>query len=115
VISQRTVVWFLLMLGFSADMEYDRWETNRPCREWKAVHPGVNPKNDVEEDYLLPNGTHVVSFNPCNIVLWQSMPLWVKLCALGWVVSSIGFVRSLSIDIHRWFIHRRSGTGKDDV
>lgn len=107
MISRRTIVWFLLLLGFSAGIEYDQWEVDRPCREWKAAHPGVDPKTDADKDELLPDGTHEMSFNPCNVTLWRSMPLWMRCCALGCLVSLIEFVHALSVDTFRWSIRRR--------
>jgi hypothetical protein len=103
-----TIIWFVLLLGFSAGLKYDAYQEDKPCRDWKAAHPGVDPKTDVGRDIVLPDGTHEISFNVCNVV-WRSMPVWVKLCALGWLVSLIGFLRSLSIDVYRWFLQRKFG------
>jgi hypothetical protein len=48
VISWRTIVWFVLLLGFSAGLKYDAYQEDKPCRDWKAAHPGIDPKTDVE-------------------------------------------------------------------
>jgi hypothetical protein len=66
VISPRTIIWFVLLLGFSAGLKYDAYQEDKPCRDWKAAHPGVDPKTDVGRDIELPDGTHEVSFNVCN-------------------------------------------------
>jgi hypothetical protein len=112
VISRRTIIWFVLLLGFSAGLKYDAYQEDKPCRDWKAAHPGVDPKTDVGSDIALPDGMHEVSlFNSCTVVLWRSMPVWVKLCTLGWLVALIGFLRALSIDVYRWVMRRKLGRG----
>jgi hypothetical protein len=108
VISRRTLIWFALLLVFTAGLQYDKYQTERPCREWKAAHPGVDPKTDVEKEIVLPDGTLEVSFNLCNVQLWSNQPIWVKLCVLGWLVSLIGFIQSLVRDIYRWVVMRRT-------
>jgi hypothetical protein len=111
VISRVTVIWLVLLLGFSAALWYDGYQQAGPCRQWKAAHPGVDPnslKDTVEEE---PDGTYTMSFNPCTVVVWRSMPFWVKLCAIGWLVSLIGFLRSFVRDVVRYLRARRHTLG----
>jgi hypothetical protein len=113
VISKRTLIWFVLLLGFTAGLKSDAYQEDKPCRDWKAAHPGVDPKTDIGRDVVLPDGTHEVSFNGCNVVSWRSMPIWVKLWVLGWLVSLVGFLRALSIDVYRRCMRRKLGRGLD--
>ena len=106
MISRATVVWLVLLLGFSAALWYDGYQQGAPCRQWKAAHPGVDPrKAEVMQEGPDPGFSE--SFNPCTVVEWRSLPLWVKLCAIGWLISLIGFLQNLVRDIVRYW--RRSG------
>ena len=105
MISRTTVVWFVLLLGFSAALWYDGYRQAAPCRQWKATHPGVDPR----KPELIQEGPDRGEwfFNPCTVVVWGSSPLWVKLCTIGWLVSLIGFLQNLVRDIVRYW--RRNG------
>jgi hypothetical protein len=47
------------------------------------------------------------SFTPCYV--WQSMTIWDELCAIAWLITLVGFLRSLAIDIYRWLIAKKAG------
>jgi hypothetical protein len=57
-----------------------------------------------------PDESFTASFNPCTVGMWNSMLLWVKLCALGWLTSMVGFVVSFVKDVLLYVRVRRRGT-----
>ena len=87
MISPTTIVWLGLLLLLTLIFAGVQWAWSRPCREWKAAHPGVHAAYDDTAAWREPDGAYVAAINPCTTWLWQSLPLPVKLCALGWVVS----------------------------
>ena len=111
MISRATVVWFVLFVLSTLLLLGMQWEWSRPCREWKAAHPNIHAAYDDTAGWREPDGTYVAAINPCTTWLWQSLPLPVKLCSLGWLVSLIGFLRSFVGDIVRYRRNRRRELG----
>jgi hypothetical protein len=109
VISRRTIVWFGLFVASTLVIGCVQWVWGRPCREWKAAHHDVHAAYDDTAAWREPDGTYVAAINPCTTWLWQGLSPWLKVCALAWLVSLIGFLRSLSIDVYRWFLQRKFG------
>jgi hypothetical protein len=105
LISRRTIIWFVLLLLFSSALAVRAYQYGRPCREWTAAHPGQD-SHSIEQSKS-PVGGDEVSFSPCG--MWQNMPIWDELCAIAWLISLVGSVRSLAIDIYRWIIAKKSG------
>lgn len=103
VISRRTIVWFVLLLCFTGGIELDRWQQNAPCREWKKAHHELSQVAVFAVVHAQDEGGDDTAFGPCNVMVWRSMPLWVQLCGLGWLVSAIGFLTSLGCDLWRWW------------
>ena len=102
-------MWFVFLLGFTAALEVRHYQEQRPCREWKTSHPGRDSQDILQERQS--DGSYAeVGFNPCTVVMWESMPIWVKVCSLGWLISCIGFICSLIQDIFRWIMARRSSS-----
>jgi hypothetical protein len=99
VISRRTIFWFVLLLLSSAALWVHNYQESRPCREWKKAHLNAQPtaENTNEGE---------VSFSPCD-VMWESMPLWVRVCALTWLISFVAFIKCLVVDLYRWFSLQR--------
>jgi hypothetical protein len=105
MISKQTIVWFVLLLGFTSALEHRQWQWDRPCREWKATHPRVNPKTAHAEN-VGPDPGFTEEFNPCTMIWWEEMPLWVRLCSLGWLVSAVAFSVCLVQDVWWWWKRR---------
>ena len=99
MISRRTLIWFVLLLLSSAALWLHNYQEGKPCREWKKAHvnapPTVESTNEAD-----------VSFSPCD-VMWKSMPLWVKICTLTWLISFVAFIKCLVVDLYRWFLAQR--------
>jgi hypothetical protein len=100
--ARRTIVWFGLLILTTLTLVGVQWVWSRPCREWKAAHPDVRAAYDDTASWREPDGTYVAAINPCTTWLWRSLPLPVKLCSLGWLVSLIGFLRSLAGNFVRY-------------
>ena len=105
MISRRTIIWFVLLLLFSSALWVRAYQYELPCREWTAAHPGQD-SHSIEKNKS-PTGEDEVSFSPCG--LWENMPIWDELCAIAWLISLVGFLRSLAIDIYRWLIAKKAG------
>lgn len=101
-ISRKTIVWFLLLLSFTAALSVYGYREGTPCRAWKAAHPGQDPQGQTSKE---TGEQIVVSFNPCT--LWSSPPAGQQPCALGWLISLIGFFGSLGGDVIRFGKMRR--------
>lgn len=99
MISRRTILWFVLLLLSSAALWLHNYQEAKPCREWKKTHlnarPMVESTNEAE-----------VSFSPCDL-MWESMPLWVKVSALTWLISFVAFIKCLVGDLYRWFLAQK--------
>ena len=101
MISRGTIVWFVLLMGFTAGLELREHQLQAPCR---ATNARAASYRAVAQD-AAPGEN---SFNLCG-GMWESMPLWVKFCALGWLVSATGFVVNLIRDLRRWIGGRLNG------
>jgi hypothetical protein len=106
MISRATITWFLLLAGFTAALAFSIYEEEAPCREWRKTHPSTSHRQapvldrypvllDVQET------GETFSLSPCD--MWSEQPLEDKLFAVGWLISLVGFLRSLSQDLWRWF------------
>jgi hypothetical protein len=104
MISRRTIIWFALLAVFTSALEVRNYQEQRPCREWKAAHRNQDAK---QANALAagPDESVAADFNPCTL-MWEAMPVWVKLCAIGWLVSAVGFIVSFIRDVWRW-VRRR--------
>jgi len=89
MISRKTIIWFLLLLMFTAALEF----------HWRAIEQKSLFK-PVAVQEILGN-----SFDLCHD-MWERMPIWVELCTLGWLVSLINFVANVFRDIRRWLLRR---------
>ena len=61
MLSRGTIIWFLLLCVFSVPFGYAGYLYGKPCRDWKATHPGVDP-------YAHEDGDPEVSFNACTVI-----------------------------------------------
>lgn len=93
--SRRTGIWLLLLLLFSALLILHEYQNG--CPPWRpAFVPGP------------PNADGTIAFNPCTMM--ESMPVWVKISALGWLTAFISFLWNLVLDLARWLRRRKSRT-----
>jgi hypothetical protein len=111
VISRATVVWFGLFALLTLLLLGVQWAWSRPCRESKTAHTGAYAAYDDTAAWREPDGIYVAAINLCTTWLWRSLPLPVKLYALVWLVSLIGFLRSFVVDIVRRWRKRRHELG----
>ena len=104
MISRATIIWFILLVAFTGALEIHNYEEQQPCRAWKAAHATQDPKQ-ASALTVGPDESFAADFNPCT-VMWEAMPLWVKLCSIGWLISVVGFVVNFIRDVLIW-IRRR--------
>jgi hypothetical protein len=104
VISRRTIIWFALLLLFSAVLWVRESQEGSPCREGTAAHRGQDSHSIKQKQSSVVSDE--ATFSPCYI--WQSMPIWAEFCAIAWLISLVGFLRSLAIDIYRWIIAKKA-------
>jgi hypothetical protein len=72
---ERNNIWFVLLLGFTAGLEIHAYPRVHASDQWKAAHPGIDPRSQ-EGEHKLPDGTYQVSFTPCTYFI-ESLPVWV--------------------------------------
>jgi hypothetical protein len=99
VISQRTIIWFVLLVLSSAALWLHTYQEGKPCREWKKTRLNASTAagtGDAAE----------ASFTPCDL-MWGTLPLWVRVCAVTWLISLVAFIKCLLVDLYRWFSMRR--------
>jgi len=96
MISKRTIVWFVLLVGFSASLAYHR---HTFCNDvMSRPVPAVSvPDNS--------GAAPAVGFD-CHQMM-ETLPIWVDICSLGWLVSVTAFLRCLYFDLRDWTAARR--------
>lgn len=67
MLSRATIIWLVLLLGFTAALAWQNYEHGQPCRAWKAAHPGQEPwaSQKIETG---SDGSLEFAFNPCTVI-----------------------------------------------
>lgn len=102
MIWRPTFIWFVALLSFVLAIEVQAWSDRQPCERWKAAQ-ALHPDSG--------NGTvdrAAVGFGPCSLL--SNPGALPGVCALGGLVSLIGFAVCLEGDIRRWIVSRRTVT-----
>lgn len=102
MIWRPSIIWFAALLSFVLALAVQAWSDRQPCERWKAAR-ALHPDSS--------NGAGdpaAVGFEPCNLLVNDgALP---GVCALGGLVSVIGFAICLESDIRRWIVSRRGQT-----
>ena len=113
-ISKRTIVWLVSFMLFSAVAGVDAYKVEKPCREYRASHPGFDPKTDPDEGIQHHARMCEGGWRPCSPLMWRYSPWSIRLYDVGWLVSLFGFLSSLIACIYRRMIAKR-GVEKGDL
>src|ERR1700722_6498571 len=106
MIARSTIVWFVLLLGFTAAIWFGWYRANKPCIDWKKANPHYTPNPPIKAS----DGTYTMSFTPCDMLLEPRD--WQRYCSLGWFVVIIAFPICLIRDLYRWFKKRHQRVGE---
>jgi hypothetical protein len=91
-------VWFVLLAGFTWALFANEPKWVQPCLKSMTAHSDGSRQNGGE--HTLSGDPHENLLNPCDS--WsQDLPLAVKLYAVGWWVSLLGLLYTLTVSLFR--------------
>jgi len=97
------MIWLIALLSISVSLGIVNNVRQRDCSKRLGVDSVPSAENKGRE--LLPCGTHEMIIYPCGL-MWESLPLWLRMLAITWLISLAGLLRSLLLDFHGAFLRR---------